>query len=132
MPTIRGIYGSDYQDPLAPGDPVYRPSFDEETIVIQATRSTVTSIAAFGSADGFASPGTDFGDDESIRVGGGVQASDNADLTAGSVEVRVNGSVVGSVALYGFDGAVNYWMMDLGTLPSGTYIVRATFQRLRI
>ena len=125
------VYVESGEEPLA-GDPVYRPSFAETTVVILATLATTTTIAAFGSADGYTTPGSEFGDDEEIRVGGTVRATDNANLTAGRVEIRVNGAVAGSVNLYGYDGALNYWMADLGVLAPGSYTVRATFQRLRI
>jgi hypothetical protein len=110
---------------------VYRPSSAQETIVILRPFNTTTTIAAFGSADGFTTPGTEFGDDEEVMVAGDVVAGNNADLTGVNMEIRVNGTFVGSVALYGYDGVRNYYQFSLGTLVEGTYTVEAAFPRTR-
>ena len=111
--------------------PLYRPSQALETITILRTWATTTTIAAYGSGDGFTTPGTEFGDDEEIMVAGTVQAGNNADLTGVSMEVRVDGVVVGSTPLYGYDGLRNYYQVSVGMLPEGTHTLEAIFPRTR-
>jgi len=110
---------------------LYRRSEALETIVVLRTWPTTTTIAAYGSGDGFTTPGTEFGDDEEIMVAGTVQAGNNADLTGVSMEVRVDGVVVGSTPLYGYDGLRNYYQVSLGMLPEGTHTLEAIFPRTR-
>ena len=109
----------------------YRPSQASETIVILRTWSTTTTIAAYGSADDYTTPGTEFGDDETIMVAGAVQAGNNADLTGVVMEIRVDGVVVGSTPLYGYDGLRNYYQFSVGILAEGTHTLEARFPRTR-
>jgi len=111
--------------------PQYRRSQAQETIVVLRTYPTTTTIGAYGSEDGFATPRTEFGDDEEIMVAGTVGATDNADLTGVAMTILVNGVVVGTTPLYGFDGRVNYYQLSLGMLPEGTHILEARFPRTR-
>jgi len=111
--------------------PLYRPSQVLETITILRSWPTTTTIAAYGSADGFTTPGTEFGDDEEIMIAGTVQAEDNANLTGVSMEIRVDGVVVGGTPLYGYDGTRNYYQFRVGMLPEGTHTVEARFPRTR-
>lgn len=111
--------------------PLYRRSQAQETVVILRAFPTTTTILAYGSGDGFTTPGTEFGDDEEIMVAGTVQAGDNANLTGVNMEIRVDKAFVGNVALYGYDGARNYYQFSLGMLPEGTHVVEATFPRTR-
>jgi len=91
-------------------------------------------MAAFGSADGYTMPDTEFGTDETIVVAGNVVASDLADLRGGTVEITVNGPIVGVASWTGFDPATgdNFWSYTLGALAEGDYTVRASFLRLRV
>ena len=95
------------------------------------TYSTTTTIAAYGSEDGFTTPRTEFADDEEIMVAGTVGAVDRGDLTGVAMTILVDGVVVGTTPLYGFDGIVNYYQMSLGMLPEGTHILEARFPRTR-
>jgi len=47
------------------------------------------------------------------------------------VEILVNQGTVGTAALYGYDGTTNYYQLNLGILPQGTYEVQAKFPRTR-
>ena len=109
----------------------YRPSQAQETIVVLRTYSTITTIGAYGSEDGFATPRTEFADDEEIMVAGTVGAADNADLTGTMMTILVDDVVVGTTPLYGFDGAINYYQLSVGMLPEGTHVVEARFPRTR-
>jgi len=111
--------------------PLNRRSQAQETIVVLRTYPTTTTIGAYGSEDGFATPRTEFGDDEEIMVAGSVRAADNADLTGTVMTVLVDGVVVGTTPLYGYDGAINYYQLSVGMLPEGTHIVEARFPRSR-
>jgi len=84
----------------------YRGSQAQETIVVLRTYPTTTTIGAYGSEDGFATPRTEFGDDEEIMVAGTVGAVDRGDLTGVAMTILVDGVVVGTTPLYGFDGTV--------------------------
>jgi len=106
----------------------YRGSQAQETIVVLRTYSTTTTIAAYGSEDGFTTPRTEFADDEEIMVAGTV---DRGDLTGVAITILVDGVVVGTTPLYGFDGTTNYYQMSLGMLPEGTHILEARFPRTR-
>jgi len=111
--------------------PMYRPSSVQEIVVIARPVLTTTTIAAYGSADGFTTPGTEFGDDEEIMVSGTVAAGNSADLTGVLISVLVEGTPVGTVQLYGFDGALNYYQLNLGMMAEGTYTIEAQFPRTR-
>lgn len=111
---------------------IYRKSAALETIVIARPIITTTTIAAFGSVDGYVEPGTEFGTDEDIMVAGAVVAADGADLTSVEMEIRLDGAVVGVVALYGYDGLTNYFQYSLGMLTEGTHEVEARFPRTRV
>jgi len=111
--------------------PVYRRSEAQETIVILRAQSTTTTIAAFGSYDGFTNPGTEFAEDEEIMIAGNVVAADNADLTGINMSIILNGTPVGTTPLYGFDGSNNFYQLSLGMLAEGTYTVEAQFPRTR-
>jgi len=110
---------------------LYRPSQASETITILRAWGTTTTIAAYGSADGFTTPGTEFGEDEEIMVAGTVRAGDNADLAGVNMEIRVDGVVVGNTPLYGYDGTTNYYQFSLGLLTPGSHLVEARFPRTR-
>lgn len=111
--------------------PVYKASQDQETIVILRAQATTTTIAAFGSYDGFTTPGTEFAEDEEIMIAGNVVAADNADLTGVNMSVLLNGTPVGTTPLYGFDGSTNFYQLSLGLLAEGTYTVEAQFPRTK-
>jgi len=110
---------------------LYRRSQAQETIVVLRTYPTTTTIGAYGSEDGFATPRTEFADDEEIMVAGTVRATDNANLTGIAMTVLVDGVVVGTTLLYGYDGTTNYYQLSLGMLPAGTHVVEAIFPRTR-
>lgn len=114
-------------------DPLYRRSSATQIITIAVPVNTTTTIQAFGSADGYATPDTLFGTDETIMVGGTVVATDGANLSVSSVLIRLDGPVVGSAGL-SFDPAtgINYYQFTLGTLSEGDHTVEAVFQRVRI
>jgi len=109
----------------------YRGSTAQEVITILRVIDTTITVAAYGSGDGFTSPATEFGDDEEVRLGGTVQATNMGDLTGVQITVSINGTVVGSTPIYGFDGTVNYWQTSLGILSEGTYTVVVDFPRTR-
>jgi len=109
----------------------YKPSQALETIVVLRTWSTTTTIAAFGSDDGYAVPRTEFGDDETIMVAGTVQAGNNADLTGVLLNIFVDGTLKGTSPLYGYDGTLNFYQYSLGTLPEGNHEVQTSFPRTR-
>lgn len=109
----------------------YRRSTVSETITILRTWATTITIQAFGSGDGFTTPGTEFGDDEEVMVSGAVKAGDNANLTGVNIEIRVDGVFAGVTPLYGFDGVNNFYQASLGILAVGTHVVEATFPRTR-
>ena len=111
--------------------PVYKGSQDQETIVILRAQATTTTIAAFGSDDGFTNPGTEFAEDEEIMIAGNVIAADSADLTGILMSIILNGTPVGTTPLYGFDGSTNFYQLSLGMLAEGTYTVEAQFPRTR-
>jgi hypothetical protein len=109
----------------------YRGSQAQATIVVLRTYSTTTTIGAYGSEDGFVTPRTEFADDEEIMVAGTVGVTNNADLTGVAMTILVDGFVVGTTLLYGYDGAINYYQASLGRLPEGTHVVEARFPRTR-
>jgi len=109
----------------------YRPSQASETIVVLRTWSTTTTIAAFGSDDGYTVARTEFGDDETIMIAGSVQAGNNADLTGVLLSVFVDGMLVGTSPLYGFDGTINFYQYSIGALPEGDHTVQTRFPRTR-
>ena len=109
----------------------YRPSQAQESIVVLKSVSTATSIAAFGSEDGYATQRTEFGDDETVMVAGAVVATDNADLTGVAITILVNGAAVGTATLNSYDGSANFYQQSLGVLPEGNYTVEAVFPRTR-
>lgn len=110
---------------------IYRKSAALETVVIARPITTTTTIAAFGSADGYTEPGTWFGTDEDIMIAGAVIAADGADFTGVEMEIRLGKAVVGVVPLYGYDGLTNYFQYSLGMLPEGTHEVEARFPRVK-
>ena len=111
---------------------VYNPSLAQETIVLARPINTVTSISAYGSADGYVAPDTWFGTDETIMVAGTVVATNKANLSAVRVAIFLNGVQVGTAPL-SYDPATgnNYYQYTLGTLAEGSYLVEARFSRLR-
>jgi len=110
---------------------IYRRSQVTETIIIlRAVRTTLT-IAAYGSEDGYTTPGTEFGEDEEVMVAGTLNADDLADLTGIEMQVLLDGGLVGTTLLYGYDGTANYYQYALGFLPEGTHIVEVRFPRVR-
>lgn len=109
----------------------YRPSQAQEVITVLRTINTVTTIQAFGSADNFTAPGTEFGDDEQIMVAGSVQGTNNGDLTGVVMALFVDGVNVGTTALYGFDGTYNFYQANLGVLAEGNHTLEARFPRTR-
>lgn len=109
----------------------YRPSLASEQIVVLRTISTITIIAAFGSADNFTTPGTEFGDDEEIMVAGTIKAQNNADLTGVQITILVDGIPRGTTPLYGYDGSLNYYQYSVGTLVEGNHTLEARFPRVR-
>lgn len=112
--------------------PMYRQSQDQEIVYIRRPITTTTTIDAYGSGDNYTNPDTMFGTDETIMVAGAVVAEDGADLSAGTVSIRLNGTEVGVVAL-SYDGAgTNFYQFTLGILAEGDYTVEAFFARLRI
>jgi hypothetical protein len=110
---------------------LYRGSQAQETIVVLRTYPTTTVIAAYGAEDGFTIPRTEFADDEEIMVAGTVRAPDNANLTGVAMTVLVDGVVVGTTLLYGFDGTTNYYQLSVGMLLEGTHVLEASFPRTR-
>ena len=112
---------------------IYRKSVADQVIVIGRPINTVTTINAYGSADDYSAPGTDFGTDETIMVAGEVVAADGADLSITSVDIWLNGSFLGSAPLsYIAATGVNFYQFSLGMLAEGTYLIEARFGRLRI
>ena len=109
----------------------YRGSQAQETIVVLRTVSTTTTIAAFGSDDGYSTPRTEFGDDETIMLAGAVAATDRADLTGTQITINVDTTPRGTTPLYGFDGTLNFFQISIGTLPEGQHVVEAVFPRVR-
>lgn len=109
----------------------YRPSQASEVITVLRTINTVTTIQAFGSADNFTTPGTEFGDDEQIMVAGSVQGTNNGNLTGVLMTLFVDGVNVGTAPLYGFDGTYNYYQANLGILAEGNRTLEALFPRTR-
>jgi len=109
----------------------YRPSQIAETIVVLRTWNTTTTIAAFGSDDGYTTARTEFGDDETIMVAGAVQAGNNADLTGVLLNIFVDGILKGTSPLYGYNGSVNFYQYSLGILAEGNHQVQASFPRTR-
>jgi len=110
---------------------IYRPSQVQEVITVLRTINTVTTIQAFGSADGFTTPGTEFGDDEQIMVAGSVRGTNNGNLAGVLMNLFVDGVNVGTTALYGFDGTYNFYQANLGVLAEGNRLVEARFPRTR-
>lgn len=114
-------------------DPMYRGSSAQEIIIIRVPINTTTTILAYGSGDGYAEPHTLFGTDETIMVAGTVVAVDGADLSSGTVEIRVNGPVAGTTGLsYDLATGINYYQFTLGMLTEGDYTVETRFKRLRV
>ena len=112
--------------------PLYRRSLAQETVVILRAIRTTTTIAAYGSGDGFTTPGTEFGDDEEIMISGTVVADDAADLTGQLLEISIDGVPVGTTGLFGYDGLTNYYQLNIGMLAEGTHVIEAMFLRVRI
>ena len=113
--------------------PIYRQSADSEIIYVRVPVTTATTIQAYGSDDGYSAPGTEFGSDETIMIAGTVTATDGADLTAGSIEIRLNGGSIANVGLSYDPGlGVNYYQYTLGSLAEGDYTIEARFRRLRM
>jgi hypothetical protein len=111
---------------------MYRPSSAEQTIVVLRSYPTTTTIAAFGSDDGYAESRTEFADDETIMVAGMVGSPDSADLTGVLIAISVDGVPFGTTPLYGFDGTSNYYQLSLGLLTEGTHNLYASFPRTRV
>jgi len=109
----------------------YRPSQVSETITVLRTWNTTTTIAAFGSEDGFSTPRIEFADDETVMLAGTVVAGDNANLTGVAMQILLDGVSVGTTLLYGYDGATNFYQISLGTLAEGTHTVESRFPRTR-
>ena len=109
----------------------YRGSQAQETIVVLRTVSTTTTIGAFGSDDGYSTPRTEFGDDETIMLAGSVVATDKKDLTGTQITINVDRTLRGTTPLYGFDGTLNFFQISIGTLAEGTHLVEAVFPRTR-
>ncbi|MCJ7635794.1 hypothetical protein MUP77_25810 [Candidatus Bathyarchaeota archaeon] len=112
---------------------VYSPSFAQETIVLARPINTVTTVEAYGSADGYVAPDTWFGIDETIMIGGAVVATNKANLSMVSIRIFVNGTQVGTAPL-SYDPATgnNYYQYTLGALAEGSYLIEARFSRLRV
>ena len=109
---------------------IYKKSYISKAVVIKRAVNTSTIMAAYGSGDNFTAPFDLFGDDETIRVAGNVVATDGADLSAGRLEITVNGGPIQLAPLI-FAGGVNTFSLDLGILAEGNYTVIAQFLRLR-
>lgn len=113
--------------------PIYRQTQAAEVIYVRVPVDTSISIQAFGSDDGFTTPGTEFGADETIMISGDVVATDGADLSVTGVEVYVNGAYVGSAPLsYDLTMSLNFYQYNLGTLPEGDYNIEVFFRRYRV
>jgi hypothetical protein len=110
---------------------LYRPSQASEVITVLRTITTTTTISAFGSADGFVTPGTEFGDDEQVMVAGSVKSTNNANLTGVTMMIWLDGVQVGTALLYGYDGTQNFYQFNLGILAEGSHTVEARFPRTR-
>ncbi|OYD16933.1 hypothetical protein CH330_01305 [candidate division WOR-3 bacterium JGI_Cruoil_03_51_56] len=110
---------------------IYRPTKITETIIIlRAVRTTLT-ITAYGSADDYTTPGTEFGEDEDVMVAGTLIADDLADLTGTELRVFLDGTLVGTVTLNSYDGNANYYQYSLGILTEGTHTVEVRFPRVK-
>jgi len=109
----------------------YRPSQASEVIVVLRTFTTTTTIVAFGSEDNFTTPRTEFADDETVMVAGTVASTNRADLTGVSITILLDGALVGTTPLYGYDGTTNYYQYSLGVLAEGNHTVEARFPRTR-
>jgi len=110
---------------------LYRPSQVSEVITVLRTINTTTTIQAFGSADNFTTPGTEFGDDEQIMIAGSVRGTNNGNLTGVLLSLFVDNVNAGTTALYGFDGTYNFYQANLGVLAVGNHTVEARFPRTR-
>lgn len=109
----------------------YRPSTQQIVIQVLASVSTVTTLQAFGSADGYTNPATEFGDDETVAIAGSLTAADGADLTGILMSVTIDGGAPATTPLYGYSGGVNFFQLSLGVLPVGSHTIVASFPRTR-
>lgn len=110
---------------------IYNRSQAQTIITIARPIITTLTIEAFGSEDGYTTPGTDFGTDETIIVAGALVAADSANLTGVNINVYVDGVFIRSVALYGYDGRNNFYQAELGVLAEGTHTIETRFPRVR-
>lgn len=110
----------------------YNPSQASLTIQVLAPVGTTTTIQAFGSADGYTAPNTEFGTDEQIAIGGTLTASNGANLTGVQIGIYRDGALVGNTALYGFTGGVNYYQLNIGVLAQGSHTIEARFPKTRV
>lgn len=110
----------------------YNPSQASLTIQVLAPIGTTTTIQAYGSADGYTTPNTEFGTDEQIAIGGTLVASNGANLTGVQMGVYRDGVLVGNTALYGFAGGVNYYQLNIGILTQGQHTIEARFPKTRV
>lgn len=109
----------------------YKASSGQLVIEVLASVNTTTTIQAFGSADGYTTPATEFADDETIAIAGTLVAANSADLTGVLMSVSIDGGAPTTTALYGFSGGVNYFQLTLGVLPVGQHTILASFPRTR-
>lgn len=113
--------------------PIYRQSAVQEVIYLRRPVNTVTTVAVYGSDDGYTVPATEFAIDETLMVAGSVVADDGTDLSVSEVEIYLNGAYVGSAGLsFDVGAGVNYYQLTLGTLAEGDYTLEARFGRLRM
>lgn len=110
---------------------IYRRSSAEQTIAVRRSIRTTTSIAAYGSDDGYTTPrgqiGNEFGTDETILIRGSVIADDGASLQGELVQISLNGTPLGTTSL----GPGNIYQYNLGQLAEADHIVASLFDRVR-
>lgn len=114
--------------------PIYRPSEIAQLITVRRPIATTITLEVRGSEDGYATPRTEFTTEETIMVDGDVIAADGANLTAGVVEVYVNGAFKGNASL-NYDPATmsNFYTFTIGMLTvEAQYEITVRFPRLRI
>lgn len=109
----------------------YKASTGQVVIEVLASVGTTTTIQAFGSADGYTNPATEFADDETIAIAGSLVAVDGANLTGVLMSVSIDGGAPATTPLYGFSGGVNFFQIQLGVLPVGSHTIVASFPRTR-
>lgn len=112
---------------------IYKKSEDSVTITVKRPKTTTTTVQAFGSEDGFATPRTEFSTEEEVAVSGEVASEDRADLSVGFINIYLNGVNVGTANLsYNPTTGSNLYTFSLGFLTEGTHDVLVEFPRQKL